>query len=61
MGNPSLRLYSAYMCPYALRTRIVLHEKGLAHDHIDSPVLGQLRLPRNPGLRTKICEALEVP
>jgi glutathione S-transferase len=35
MGHAQIRLYSAHQCPYALRTRIVLHEKGLAHEHIE--------------------------
>jgi len=45
----------------AATVTLLVYSLWLAHDHIDSPVLGQLRLPRNPGLRTKICEALEVP
>jgi glutathione S-transferase len=30
-----IHLYSTYYCPYALRTRIVLKEKGLAYDHTE--------------------------
>src|SRR5262245_711704 len=30
-----LHLYSTYYCPYALRTRIVLKEKGLEYQHTE--------------------------
>ena len=30
-----MKLYSTYYCPYALRTRIVLEEKKLPHDHVE--------------------------
>jgi glutathione S-transferase len=33
--HPSLRLYSFHRCPYALRTRIVLKEKGLDYEHVE--------------------------
>ncbi len=30
-----IRLYSSERCPYAQRTRIVLHEKGIPHEHVE--------------------------
>src|SRR5262245_24277899 len=30
-----IRLYSAFYCPFALRTRFVLKEKGLAYEHTE--------------------------
>ncbi len=30
-----IKLYSARVCPYALRTRLALQEKGLAYEHIE--------------------------
>ena len=30
-----IKLYSARVCPYALRTRLALEEKGLAYEHIE--------------------------
>ena len=39
-------------------TTLLVYSLWLAHDHIDSPVLANVRLPKNPGLRTKIQEAV---
>jgi glutathione S-transferase len=30
-----ITLYSAQACPYALRTRLALHEKALAFEHVE--------------------------
>ena len=30
-----MKLYSTYYCPYALRTRVVLAEKKIEHEHIE--------------------------
>jgi glutathione S-transferase len=35
MAPSQIRLYSAHLCPYALRTRIVLQEKKLAYEHVE--------------------------
>ncbi len=40
---------------------LLIYSVWLAHDHVDSDVLPELRLPKNPGLRTKIREALNAP
>ena len=30
-----IKLYSAHRCPFALRTRLALQEKGLDHEHVE--------------------------
>ncbi|GEM_PF-5612746 len=37
---------------------LLLYSLWMAHDHLDSPRLESLRLPRNPGLRRAVEEAL---
>jgi hypothetical protein len=40
---------------------VLIYSTWLAHDHLDSRVLPGIRLPKNPGLLTKISEAVGAP
>jgi hypothetical protein len=40
---------------------VLIYSIWLAHDHLDSCVLSRIRLPKNPGLLTKISEAVGAP
>jgi hypothetical protein len=53
-----------FIHPYGLAAQVtaavalLIYSLWLAHDHIDSPVLAGVRLPKNPGLQTEIRRAL---
>jgi len=55
------RPIEGYEAPRCLLTWAAADALARRHINVDSDVLPELRLPKNPGLRTKIREALNAP